>query len=140
MKNHGKSRTKAYSIWYGMIYRCSNPNHASWEYYGGRGIKVCERWLSLENFITDMGEPPEGLSIERIDSNGNYEPSNCKWATQKEQILSKRNRRLITFDNKTQSVSEWAREYNITTNLLFGRLNMGWDLERALTQPKRGNS
>lgn len=86
---HGKSRTRTYSIWKGMRKRCFNPNEASYINYGGRGITICDRWDSFEFFFQDMGEVPEGFSIERIDVNGNYEPGNCKWLPLNEQVLNR---------------------------------------------------
>ena len=73
-----------------MIQRCSNPNASGWEHYGGRGITVCARWLKFESFLLDMGEPPRGMSIDRIDNDGDYEPGNCRWATQSAQNLNTR--------------------------------------------------
>lgn len=87
---HGLSNTNTYRIWQGMIYRCKNPNYKNYKYYGGRGITVCERWHKFENFFQDMGERPKGLSIDRINNNGNYEPGNCRWATVKEQTSNQR--------------------------------------------------
>jgi hypothetical protein len=87
---HGLSRTHVYRVWQGMKERCLNRRHRSYFNYGGRGIKVCERWLIFENFYADMGDPPPGLSLDRINNNGNYEPNNCRWATQAQQLANRR--------------------------------------------------
>lgn len=89
----GMSHTKTYNTWARMIDRCNNQNHPGYKYYGARGIQVCDRWrYSFENFLADMGEHPAGLSIDRINNDGGYEPGNCRWATSKQQAANKRKR------------------------------------------------
>lgn len=133
----GTIKQKTYQTWSGIIRRCANPNQTGFEHYGGRGIKVCDRWMeSFENFLTDMGEPPSKRhSIERVDVNGNYEPSNCIWAMPDVQARNKRNVRQIEFNGRTMTIADWARELGFGERMIWMRLSYGWSVERTLTTP-----
>lgn len=135
---HGGSRTRTYSSWSAMISRCTDPAATHFERYGGRGIKICERWRTFENFLADLGERPEGKSLDRIDNDGNYEPGNCRWATNREQSLNRSDSRYIEFNGLRKRRSEWAEEYGIHPETLRCRLRKGWSVEKALTEPIRG--
>lgn len=131
---HGKCGTPTYEIWKTMRQRCLNPKIKRFDSYGGRGITVCDRWLdSFENFLEDMGERPEGYSIDRIDNDGNYEPSNCRWATNRQQQRNKRTNRLITHNGVTQCLNAWAEQTGITRETIGDRIKAGWTVEAALT-------
>lgn len=138
---HGKTGTKVYRAWRHMLNRCGNPNDGKWKDYGGRGISVCERWQSFEHFYTDMGDPPDGTSLDRIDVNGNYEPSNCRWATPVVQARNKRGNHLLEFRGETKTMAEWSEQLGIASGVLQQRLGRhGWDIERALTTPVRSSN
>lgn len=123
------------NVWKGMLARCQNPNSPAYKNYGGRGIKVCERWQSFRCFLDDMGPRPKGLFIERINNDLGYCPSNCKWATRHEQSRNRRNNCVIGFNGKYQCLVDWAEETGINRNVIAGRLNRGWTPENALTEP-----
>jgi hypothetical protein len=122
-----------------MKARCYRKQSKDYKDYGGRGIKVCDRWLGdsgFENFFEDMGRRPSSdHSLDRIDVNGNYCLENCRWATISEQANNKRNNRNITYKGKTQNITQWGLEVGISETTLRYRLDRGWDIERAFTEP-----
>lgn len=118
--------------------RCFNPNADHYARYGGRGITVCERWSKFENFLTDMGQMPSGgrYTIERINNDGNYEPTNCRWATYKEQARNRRGNRFFEFQGESLLLSEWAGRTGISLQTLSSRIyESKWPIEKALTTP-----
>ena len=124
--------------WQKMRDRCRNPKAGKYKYYGGRGIEVCDRWEFFENFYTDMGPKPSSKhSLDRIDSDGNYEPANCRWATWKEQQRNKRNNNRVTFQGETYSLKEWSDRLGVNYSLLSYRLSVGWSPERAFLTPSK---
>jgi hypothetical protein len=134
---HGMTGTPLYDRWAGMIARCENPNSSGWHNYGGRGITVCPRWReSFQAFYDDMAAGfREALTLDRINVNGNYEPSNCRWATPYEQARNTRKNRHMTWNGKTLTLGEWASLVGIHPTTISGRLAAGWSLDRALTTP-----
>jgi len=137
---HGLRNTGEYHAWTGMRRRCNlkNTNKEDFNLYAGRGITVCDRWLeSFENFIADMGmKPTPKHSIDRIDVNGNYEPSNCRWATNKEQGRNKRDNFYVTYKNETKALSEWCEILNLNYGTIRNRLKISkWSVEKAFTTP-----
>ena len=120
--------------WEGMIRRCTDPAWPQWADYGGRGITVCDRWrVSFQAFADDMGRAPVGGSLDRIDNALGYSPENCRWATRVEQANNRRTNRPLTWNGKTQNVSEWAAELGIPRATLYQRLHKGWSVERVLS-------
>jgi len=132
---HGLTGTKIYRTWRNMISRCDRPNRKDYANYGGRGIKVCERWYVLEHFLQDMGEPEEGFSIDRIDVNGNYCPENCRWATNKFQVRNRRTTLMLSYNGIDMALADWAEKVNLPYTTLFSRYKRGWPVHRILTEP-----
>lgn len=133
----GRIRTPEYRTWCMMKQRCCDIQNKKHQHYGGRGIKVCDRWLeSFENFLADVGPRPAGSSLDRIDNNGDYCPENCRWATAKQQARNTSRNRLITWNGVTKALAEWAEEVGIPYGSLKTRIcKLGWPVERALTEP-----
>lgn len=136
-KKHGMSGTPELSAWSHMHQRCSNESYSLWHRYGGRGIKVCERWSEFRAFLEDMGpRPGNGYSLDRINTDGNYEPGNCRWATVLEQMNNTSRNVLLEFRGETRTIPEWARHVGLSPKNLGQRMRDGWSVERALTTPK----
>jgi hypothetical protein len=137
-KKHGMSKTKIYHAWIQMLRRCENENDFSYANYGGRGIKVCDRWHDFSLFYEDMGNPPYGGTLDRIDNDGPYSKANCKWSSWREQHSNKRNNRLMSAFGETKILTVWAEEYGLPLSTLRNRLDRtGMTLEQALTVPAK---
>ncbi len=137
---HGQSSqgrvSGTYYAWNAMKARCLNPKNISYPNYGGRGVKICRRWMnSFVNFLKDMGPKPRGLTLERINNKtGNYCPSNCKWDTQKNQCNNKRNSHFLTFNGDRKTIMQWAEHLGIKANTLYARINRHrWSVRKSLT-------
>lgn len=135
---HDRRRVPERGCWQQMQRRCYNPAHPYYACYGGRGIRVCERWrTSFQAFLADMGPRPSlAHTVDRIDANGHYEPSNCRWATPSQQARNMRTSRRITWRGTTQSMADWADELNIPAGSIRDRLRLGWSVEQALGTPR----
>jgi len=139
---HGAARKgnikRLYRIWYQMRQRCNNPNDAAYERYGGRGISICQEWQNdyvlFETWATQNGYA-DNLSIDRIDTDGNYCPENCRWANAIEQNNNKANVKKYEYNGETHSIAEWSRIVNICKEVIQYRLSLGWSFEKAITEP-----
>lgn len=134
---HGQSRSKLYSVWIGIKMRCYNPHEPAYRHYGKRGIQMCEEWRnSFQPFFDWAIEHgySEGLSIDRIDNNGNYEPTNCRWVTQKEQNSNKRDTVFISWNGMTLSMREWSDITGINIRTINYRYRAGWPSDRIFTE------
>lgn len=134
---HRRSGTRTHMAWKNMRARCRNTKRPDYERYGGRGITFCERWERFENFLADMGEMPEGMSLDRIDNDKGYEPANCRWATATQQGRNQRKSLIITFQGRTMHLQDWSQELELPYNVLRERLRNGWTIERAFATPVR---
>lgn len=133
-RTHGWSQTRTYKTWRGMVGRCTDPRNASFAKYAGRGVTVCDRWLTFEKFLEDMGERPAGKTLDRIRNEDGYAPGNCRWATVTEQNNNRRNVRMLSAFGERVSLVEWSRRTGIAVPTIFQRLKHGWEPERALTE------
>ena len=137
-KTHGMTGTKVYRAWCSMVARCGRKSHKQWKDYGGRGITVCERWRTFENFYADMGDPPAGYDLDRVDNNGNYEPGNCEWVTPARSTRNRRVTVMATIDGETKPLADFADASGVRRKTAYYRVRrMGWDHKRAVTAPVR---
>lgn len=137
-QKHGLSRSRIYRIYFGMINRCYYPKTNRYQLYGGRGIKVCDEWLNSFEAFRDWsfanGYAPE-LSLDRINSDGNYSPSNCRWVTHKEQVLNRKCMKFYSYNGKTLCLKDWARDTGISYSALYQRIRKGMTFEEAIQKP-----
>jgi len=138
MKRNSQNRT--YATWIGMRSRCRSKNHCQFKHYGGRGIRVCKRWDSYDNFLSDMGEKPDGMSIERIDVDGDYTPENCRWATQSQQMRNMRITRRVVVDGKTYIAADLADQLGCKTDTIVSRALQCTTLKDLLDPNRRINT
>ena len=137
---HGLEHTRLYRIWQGMLIRCYNPKANRYSRYGGRGIIVCDEWRNDLKAFCDWAYSngyKDNLTLERKDNNGPYSPENCEWATQKEQMNHTSRSRYVTINGITRTVSQWAEANGIKKSAIYSRLKLGWDIERAVTEPTK---
>ena len=139
LMKHGMSEHPLHNVWENMKGRCYDPKCDQYRNYGARGIVVCKEWLYAEKFFEWALAHgwKQGLTIERIDNDGNYEPGNCRWATYKEQNRNRRNNRWLECNGKKMLLTDWAAELGMSPSAIHVRLKLGWSLERALTVPPK---
>ena len=136
---HGGRYTRLYRIWIKMRDRCDNPKHVHYSNYGGRGIKICEKWYNFSVF-QDWAKAngyADNLTLDRIDNDKGYSPDNCRWTDRVTQQNNTRNNRLLTYKGETRTVAQWARKINLNPSTLASRLYNGWSVEKALEAPRR---
>lgn len=137
LTTHGMSRTSTYRSFYNMLHRCYRESHKNYDSYGGRGITVCDRWVnSFENFLEDMGEKPNGMTLDRIDNDKSYSPDNCRWANSKDQSRNTSRNVNLSLNGKTQCRVDWEIDLGISSNTIKSRIErLGWSVTKALTTP-----
>lgn len=128
---HGMRNAPVYYIWRSMLQRCTNPRNRGFHRYGGRGIGVCERWRKFENFFADMGDRPDGMTLERINNSLGYSPENCTWATRSENNNNRGSCVLISHDGLTMTANEWQRRTGIPDYTILRRIRAGWPMEKV---------
>jgi hypothetical protein len=137
---HGMRHTRIYNIWRAMRQRCSNPKCINYKNYGGKGVQVCTEWEDFQTFYdwAMLNGYAEYLTIDRVDVNGNYEPSNCRWVSYKVQANNKRNSKFLELNGVSHTIAEWGDITGIPKGTIWLRLKKGWSVERAITEPIGG--
>lgn len=138
--SHGMAQKPIYRIWRSMMQRCYDKNSNAYGRYGGRGISVCESWQDFNSFYADMGDRPEGLSLERVDNDGDYSPENVVWADAKAQARNRRSTVYLEHDGQRKSMAEWAEDVGMDIKTLWMRINRGMPVDVALTKGVRGHA
>ena len=126
------------TAWQQMIARCYDPENHKYGGYGARGIRVCDRWICFRLFAEDVGNRPDGMTLNRIDNDGDYSPENCEWATYENQAQNRRDNSNLTFNGQTLCITEWARRLGVSREALRNRIQRGWSVEDAICRPFRG--
>ena len=140
-KSHGMTRTAIYGLWHAMMQRCYDKNSHAYNRYGNRGVNVCSRWHQFENFYADMGDKPHGMSLERIDNNGDYCKANVIWATAKLQANNRRSNVVLEHNGKKQTMQQWCDELGLKIQTVWARINVyGYSIEKALTKGWRAKN
>lgn len=128
---------RTYRVYVSMLHRCRNVNHPNYASYGGRGITVCERWLSFEHFLNDLGPQPAGMQLDRINNDKGYSPDNCRWATRKQNSRNTRRNHILVINGESACISEWAERAGINKTTLLLRIRRGWSPEQAVSSSVR---
>lgn len=137
LKTHGCHSSATYETWKRMLQRCRNENSPDFSLYGGRGVCVCKRWLSFDAFLSDMGERPENHTIDRLNSDGDYEPNNCRWATPRQQANNRRSNRCLHYNGHRYTLSELSEVVGVKRATLARRLSLGFSVSEAAHWPLR---
>ena len=136
---HGKRKTKTYNVWAAMVQRCTNCNSVFFHRYGARGIDVCDKWKTFQGFLDDMGERPDGMTLDRIDNNTGYRKENCRWVSRTEQARNRSSNLVIEHEGRSLPLAAWAEVLGIRYATLHARLAHGWDVARAFATPTRNS-
>ncbi len=129
---HGMYGDPTYRVWSSMVQRCTNPKNPAYPEYGGRGITVCDGWSKFENFVSDMGVRPSGMSLDRRDNDKGYSKENCRWAASQQQVVNRRNVKQYEYNGRLLTLAEWSRELQIPTTTMYRRVSKAGSVEKAL--------